>query len=122
GLAGHRRGGGLHDHRRPRRKPENRHPRPRSLGVMMRSKWFALAVLGWMLAGCGEDVPGVLERQGPGCGDGVVAAGEACDDGNLIDGDGCSSTCEVEAGFACEGSPSVCVTTCGDGIVAGGEA
>ena len=36
------------------------------------------------------------------CGDGLVFPGEPCDDGNLRDGDGCSSSCTLEAGWACE--------------------
>jgi cysteine-rich repeat protein len=43
------------------------------------------------------------------CGNGVVESGEACDDGNVADGDGCSSTCAVEPGYTCIGSPSVCM-------------
>jgi fibro-slime domain-containing protein len=37
------------------------------------------------------------------CGDGVLIAGsgEACDDGNVQNGDGCSSTCQQEAGYTC---------------------
>jgi cysteine-rich repeat protein len=35
------------------------------------------------------------------CGDGVWALSEACDDGNSISGDGCSSTCQLEAGYRC---------------------
>jgi len=35
---------------------------------------------------------------------------EYCDDGNLFDGDGCSNTCQVESGFLCYGSPSICIT------------
>jgi cysteine-rich repeat protein len=31
-----------------------------------------------------------------GCGDGVVATGEACDDGNRVAGDGCSPACALE--------------------------
>lgn len=46
------------------------------------------------------------------CGDGVVNTGEECDDGDPDDGDGCSSSCVIEAGYRCEGSPSVCVTIC----------
>ena len=43
------------------------------------------------------------------CGDGVITdAEEACDDANTDDGDGCSSACEVEEGWICEGEPSVC--------------
>ena len=43
------------------------------------------------------------------CGDGLVTTGEACDDGGVVAGDGCSSKCEIEPGFECAGSPSVCV-------------
>ncbi|HKO92158.1 MAG TPA: DUF4215 domain-containing protein [Polyangiaceae bacterium] len=35
------------------------------------------------------------------CGDGLRYTGEACDDGNTNDGDGCSATCQIEAGFDC---------------------
>lgn len=54
------------------------------------------------------------------CGDGVYEAGEEeCDDGcmegvdnvcelDVDDGDGCSSSCEIEAGWTCTGSLSVC--------------
>ena len=56
-----------------------------------------------------------------GCGDGIVQAGEQCDDGNVVNGDGCSSTCQIQTGFTCVGTPSVCYTTCGDGIKAGAE-
>lgn len=39
-----------------------------------------------------------------GCGDGIrqEAAGEECDDGNTANGDGCSSTCQIEAGLEAE--------------------
>ncbi|MCA9655323.1 MAG: DUF4215 domain-containing protein [Myxococcales bacterium] len=40
----------------------------------------------------------------PGCGDGVVDAGEECDDGNVFDGDGCSSQCLMEG--TDDGDPS----------------
>jgi cysteine-rich repeat protein len=43
------------------------------------------------------------------CGDGIVTTGEACDDGGVLDGDGCSAKCELEPGYTCSGSPSVCV-------------
>ncbi len=60
-----------------------------------------------------------------GCGDGVIDAGEQCDQGggNVSNGDGCSSTCQIEAGFTCSGTPSVCTMTavCGDGVIAGTE-
>lgn len=51
------------------------------------------------------------------CGDGVLLGGEACEDGNVTSGDGCSSVCQVEAGFECVGAPSVCVGffACGAG-------
>ena len=36
-----------------------------------------------------------------------------CDDGNIISGDGCSSKCNIEDGFKCEGgnetNPDFCV-------------
>jgi fibro-slime domain-containing protein len=35
------------------------------------------------------------------CGDGIKFGAEACDDGNTLSGDGCSSSCTVEAGYAC---------------------
>lgn len=35
------------------------------------------------------------------CGNGVTGQGETCDDGNVDDGDGCSSTCDIEAGYVC---------------------
>ncbi|MCH9682971.1 MAG: DUF4215 domain-containing protein [Deltaproteobacteria bacterium] len=56
------------------------------------------------------------------CGDGMLSGAESCDDGNTDDGDGCSSTCSEEAGFACEGEPSVCASVCGDGVAAPDEA
>lgn len=37
----------------------------------------------------------------PVCGDGVLDLLEMCDDGNSVNGDGCSSSCQVESGFAC---------------------
>ncbi len=55
------------------------------------------------------------------CGNGIVELSEQCDDGNTSNGDGCSSTCTIESGYTCAGSPSACVTTCGDGIMAGIE-
>jgi cysteine-rich repeat protein len=49
------------------------------------------------------------------CGDGTIDSGETWDDGNLSSGDGCSSTCAVEIGWSCSGSPSNCQDICGDG-------
>ena len=37
----------------------------------------------------------------PVCGDGQLDIGEMCDDGNANGGDGCSSSCQVESGYAC---------------------
>lgn len=42
------------------------------------------------------------------CGNGALEALEKCDDGNLKNQDGCSATCQIEAGFACAGAPSWC--------------
>ncbi len=39
------------------------------------------------------------------CGDGLVLGTEQCDDGNAVSGDGCSSTCQIEAGFTCTQPP-----------------
>lgn len=56
----------------------------------------------------------------PNCGDGKTDPGETCDDANTNSGDGCSSTCQIETGFTCAGSPSTCnqcnsdPSTCGD--------
>ncbi len=43
-----------------------------------------------------------------GCGNGVVSAGEQCDDGNALAGDGCSQTCQREAGAICNDSNTQC--------------
>ncbi|MBT8144887.1 MAG: choice-of-anchor J domain-containing protein, partial [Gammaproteobacteria bacterium] len=52
------------------------------------------------------------------CGDAVVVGAENCDDGNVQSGDGCSASCQVEAGFAC----TLPVSTAGlrDGSFEGG--
>jgi len=55
------------------------------------------------------------------CGDGVKNGTEVCDDGNPFSNDGCSSTCAVEPGFICSGTPSVCPAICGDGLKVGVE-
>ena len=55
------------------------------------------------------------------CGDGVIDFNEACDDHNTATGDGCDGTCQVEAGYACDGAPSVCVRLCGNGVLDDGE-
>ena len=45
------------------------------------------------------------------CGDGVLTSSETCDDGGTAAGDGCSATCQIEAGWICSGAPSVCLAT-----------
>lgn len=55
------------------------------------------------------------------CGDGTLDLVENCDDGNLVMSDGCSPTCDVEAGYACTGQPSVCGSACGSGALDPGE-
>ncbi len=75
----------------------------------------------------------------PGCGDGIVQAGEQCDDGNSDDGDACLDDCRkarcgdgvVERGVeACDDGNQVdtdacrndcSLPTCGDGIVQASE-
>lgn len=39
------------------------------------------------------------------CGDSLVLGSEKCDDGNAVSGDGCSATCDFEAGFTCTQPP-----------------
>ncbi len=59
------------------------------------------------------------------CGNGIVELNETCDDGNTMSGDGCSSTCQIEAGYSCPTPGSACKVGkayCGDGILqTGGE-
>ena len=58
----------------------------------------------------------------PGSGGAAGAGGfgsfESCDDGNATSGDGCSSSCEVEAGYICFEPNTPCRSPrCGDGVV-----
>ena len=56
------------------------------------------------------------------CGNGSVEPDEDCDDGDEDTEDGCNALCEVELGWFCEGSPSVCVIVeCGDDEAVGDE-
>jgi len=55
------------------------------------------------------------------CGNGVIESPEVCDDGDAESGDGCTASCQVEAGYACTGEPSVCVQRCGNGSIDLGE-
>lgn len=50
------------------------------------------------------------------CGDGLRSEDEECDDGNALSLDGCSQTCELEAGYDCGIPGRRCVSVCGDGI------
>lgn len=50
------------------------------------------------------------------CGNEVVEVRESCDDGNAAAGDGCDDTCNLESGYVCAGTPSVCAR-CGDGSI-----
>ncbi|ETW10555.1 hypothetical protein H310_00822 [Aphanomyces invadans] len=61
-----------------------------------------------------------VEVPPPRCGDGYTDAGETCDDGNSVAGDGCSATCQVEAGYVCHGR--VCQGVCGNGVKTSAEA
>jgi fibro-slime domain-containing protein len=66
--------------------------------------------------------PGAACTQGAACGNGAVEGAEACDDGGTVPMDGCSGSCAIEDGFACTGSPSVCVSNnCGNGMTETGE-
>ena len=58
---------------------------------------------------------GILNKKQITCGNATIASNEQCDDGNSKNGDGCSSTCHVEKGWKCGGSPSSCHKSCGDG-------
>ncbi len=62
------------------------------------------------------------------CGDGLWESSEPCEDGGTASGDGCSGTCQIEAGFSCSqwaaGNAtllSVCTTVCGDMTILGSE-
>jgi cysteine-rich repeat protein len=60
--------------------------------------------------GIDNDFDGAIDEGCQVCGNGQMEQPEMCDDSNTANGDGCSSLCEVEAGFGCTGnSPSVCV-------------
>ncbi len=67
--------------------------------------------------GCKSDCS-AIERY---CGDGLRTDGEACDDMNTRDGDGCSATCEVEAGWFCPLTGSCVKSLCGNGELDAGE-
>jgi cysteine-rich repeat protein len=87
--------------------------------------------------------PGVCEAAGT-CGNGVLETGEGCDDGGTSAGGGCSASCLVETGSACNadptgatgdascasghcdttgGTPGICqgAAGCGNGVLEAGE-
>lgn len=80
---------------------------PRLLSILSR---LAL-VPALLLAGC---------LDAPECGNGVVEGAEECDDGGPRAGDGCSTSCQVEVGYACD--EFGCSALCGDGRVVDEEA
>ena len=55
------------------------------------------------------------------CGDGVVDPQETCDDGNTNDNDGCSATCQNQAGWDCSVPGQLCTEICDDGLTVGSE-
>lgn len=55
------------------------------------------------------------------CGNGMVAGTEQCDDNNSTSNDGCSSTCQVEAGWVCMSPGMMCTPACGNGMINAGE-
>jgi len=74
---------------------------------------YGVSSLDYTQNGYGTDVYGVfVTSDSPSssavCGDGVISESEACDDGGTVNGDGCDSSCAVEVGYSCAGTPSVC--------------
>lgn len=65
----------------------------------------------------GDGCSAMCEKEGT-CGNGAVEAGETCDDGNTASMDGCNGACSTEAGYTCEGMPSVCTPGTGGGTCA----
>ena len=67
--------------------------------------------------------PNCIEASPAICGNGVIEPGETCDDGNTSDGDGCSSTCQIEQGWACPTPGQLCMKLqiCGNGKIDPGE-
>lgn len=55
------------------------------------------------------------------CGDGQVTSGEQCDDSNFASSDGCSSSCQIEAGYTCPMPAMLCTKLCGNGSINGTE-
>jgi cysteine-rich repeat protein len=71
----------------------------------MRGGWSARCALTTLvMVGAGS----VCARAHAACGDGATDGAETCDDANQVDGDGCTASCQLEAGYLCSGAPSVC--------------
>lgn len=88
-------------------------------GATCQSLGYVAGMLG-CTGNCGYDTMGC---QAPVCGDGVISpsAGEQCDDNDTDSGDGCNAACQVEQGWICSGSPSVCQLSCGNSTWDPGE-
>jgi cysteine-rich repeat protein len=60
------------------------------------------------------------------CGNGFIEESEICDDGGSLsgdislNGDGCSSVCQIEPGYICNGQPSICRLSSGGSDGGGG--
>lgn len=85
--------------------------------------WNGNDRMGWGLDPTGTFTPAS-------CGNGAIetawlpsgtANPEECDDDNTAGDDGCSSTCTLETGWSCNGTPSTCAPICGDGLAVGSE-
>ena len=83
-------------------EPERKNKRMRPLGLDSRD---VADLVAFMHTLSGDDLDSSLLGAEV-CGDGGVT--EACDDGNYVGGDGCSTRCEIEAGYLCTGAPSRC--------------
>lgn len=85
---------------------------------MRHSEWLGATLLlcYGLTTACNVDFSRTQHR----CGDGVIGDNEACDDGNELPADGCDE-CQLEQGWQCTGSPSVCVPECGNGALVGDE-
>lgn len=78
---------------------------------------LALGVLFSFACGRYGDLPAEEDAV---CGNGVIEVPELCDDNNANSGDGCSETCRIEAGWACDGEePCHCIpfVVCGNGVI-----
>ena len=90
----------------------NHRPTSAPAAALRPSGLLLFALTAWLLAACGEET--LRAAAAPECGDGAIDEGEACDDNNSRGRDGCSSSCEIEAGYACVGEPSVCTAAAED--------